>query len=51
MTFTNWSPLDPNDAGGMEDCVALMIEYNGQMVDAPCWSGWHGVCEFATAVN
>jgi C-type mannose receptor len=43
-TFSNWAPLEPNNAQGAENC-AEMRAGNGQWNDVGCGSRRHVICE------
>ena len=58
VSYTNWYPGEPNNAGGNEDCVKMMniVNWNtnygaaaGRWNDAPCtYSKTYYVCELKT---
>jgi hypothetical protein len=46
VTYTNWEPGEPNDAGGNEDCTQINRYYpKATWNDEPCNQGLFFVCE------
>lgn len=45
MTFTDWSPDDPNNLQGIEDCLELRKAADFKWNDASCDDKKYFVCE------
>ncbi|KAL3841960.1 hypothetical protein ACJMK2_020036, partial [Sinanodonta woodiana] len=43
LSYTHWSPVEPNDEGGNENCL-MMFNY-GLWNDKDCSVAYHYICE------